>query len=317
MMDIILIVLILASIYLGVKNHNPMITPYLFSIVAGIMLAIGLHTVLAKYINTQSQLDYSLSTVLSFAILVLLGAILFYACLLFYYHLNEERAIRVYASFGKINYITFPILIVVVFCILATVFAELPVSAHAIAAIQTNVANAKSVRAFKSIIQSTGIESDVVTALKRVPLSNTETSEEVVPLSFKSTTIGYDQKQELEMTKLINVERTKDGVKPLEYSANLAGVARNHSIDMLKRRYFAHINLNGKTPFDRLHEANIGYAIAGENLAVSNSLEGAVEALMKSPTHKANILNDKFHKTGIGIATNQDGIMAITEEFTN
>jgi len=86
---------------------------------------------------------------------------------------------------------------------------------------------------------------------------------------------------------------------------------------MLKRRYFAHINLDGKTPFDRLHSAGIAYTIAGESLAVSTSLDHAVTALMQSPTHRANILNSQFQKTGIGIVTNQDGIMSISEEFTN
>lgn len=312
-----LLVLVVAAVRVGMKNHSPKFTPYLASLAIGIFLAIGLHTVLAGYINTHSQLDYAFSAVASFALLVLIGAILFYSSLLLYYHLDEERAIKAYSSFSKANYISIPILAMAVFCIVVAVFAEIPFKKEAINRVQANVASARTISTFKSLIQKTGIEPDLVRELKNVPLSKIETSEEIVPLSFKSSTISYDQQQELEMTRLINAERAKNGVKPLEYTASLADVARNHSIDMLKRRYFAHINLDGETPFDRLHQANIGYIIAGENLAVSSSLEDAVAALMQSPTHKANILNDKFHKTGIGIATNQDGIMAISQEFTD
>jgi len=317
MIDTILLLLVVLAIYLGTKNHNPKHVPYLVSLVVGILLATGLHTRLAKYINGQSQLDYAFSSVASFAILVLVGAILFYASLLLYFYSNEEQATKVYSSFSKLNYISFPILVVALFCISATIFSELPARRHVLTSFQEKIARARSIKAFRSLVQKSGIDSEVVMALKNVPLSSGETSENVTPLSFKSITITYDQKQEFNMTKLINVERAKYGIESLEYTNKLADVARKHSIDMLKRRYFAHINLDGSTPFERLHQAKIGYTIAGENLAISTSLESAVSALMQSPTHRANILNKKFQKTGIGIAVNQDGIMAISQEFTD
>jgi hypothetical protein len=54
------------------------------------------------------------------------------------------------------------------------------------------------------------------------------------------------------------------------------------------------------------------YAWAGENLALNNyslaeSPERAVIALMKSPTHAANILAGDFFRIGIGEVTTADG----------
>ena len=54
------------------------------------------------------------------------------------------------------------------------------------------------------------------------------------------------------------------------------------------------------------------YAWAGENLAINNfalaeSPERAVASLMKSPTHRANILAGDFFRIGIGEVTAPDG----------
>lgn len=317
MVDFLLIILIIVAVIWGTKNKSHKLAPYVASLVLGILLAFGLHNLVAKYINTTTRVDYTFSSVVAFVGLVTVGATIFYGCLLFYYHLDNERAEKLYSNFSKANFIAIPILVVAVFCMLAVIFAEFPTRTQRLLDIQTTVSRAISVKTFKSLIQKAGVNPSLVQELKETPLSPGEESEQVIPLSFKSVEIKYDQQLELDMTKLINEERSKNGKEPLKYESNLADVARNHSIDMLQRRYFAHINLDGETPFDRLQAAKISYKLAGENLAVSGNLEAAVKALMESPKHKENILNGDFHKTGIGIATNQDGIMVITQEFTN
>jgi uncharacterized protein YkwD len=84
---------------------------------------------------------------------------------------------------------------------------------------------------------------------------------------------------------------------------------------MLKKGYFSHISLNYKTPFDRIKEAGINYKTAGENLAFAQSVKIAHTGLMNSPGHKANILNPKFGKIGIGILdAGIHGIM-VTQNF--
>ena len=60
------------------------------------------------------------------------------------------------------------------------------------------------------------------------------------------------------------------------------------------------------------HFGYTSYAWAGENLALNNygvgeSPERAVAALMKSPTHKANILAGDFFRIGVGELTTADG----------
>lgn len=317
MVDVIFIILIVVAVFVGFRSHNPKLTPYFVSLLLGFLLSASFHAHLARYINSQTQLDFVFSSVISFAALVLIGAIIFYGCLLIYHGIKPEKSIKLYANFSKINFLSLPILTAITFCLVVTVLAELPTGIAGISTLQARVIKSNSIGIFKKYLQGAGIESDLVNKLGKVSLSQLQATEDVVPLAFKSTSISYDQSVELEMTKKINQERASRGIGKLEYTAKLSNIARDHSIDMLKRRYFAHINLDGESPFDRLHKFGVNYSLAGENLAISNSLDSAISALMRSPTHRANILNSSFNKTGIGIATNQDQVMAITEEFTN
>jgi uncharacterized protein YkwD len=97
----------------------------------------------------------------------------------------------------------------------------------------------------------------------------------------------------------------------------LRKLARSHSLDMFQRGYFSHYTPDGLSPFDRMNAANIEYTYAGENLALAPSTDLAMQGLMNSPGHRANILNPNFNKIGIGAI--DGGIYGImfSQEFTN
>ena len=94
-------------------------------------------------------------------------------------------------------------------------------------------------------------------------------------------------------------------------------VARTHSADMFARGYFAHVNPDGKNPFQRMKEANVIFTAAGENLALSQTVKMAHTNLMNSPGHKANILNPAFGRLGIGILDGGYHGLMISQEFRN
>lgn len=119
------------------------------------------------------------------------------------------------------------------------------------------------------------------------------------------------------MLVLINQERRLYDLKPLEADPEIQLVARKHSADMFIKGYFSHTNLEGQDPFDRIAEGQVSFRTAGENLALAQSLKIAHEGLMKSPGHRANILNPSYGRVGIGI---QDGGiygLMITQNFRN
>ena len=70
---------------------------------------------------------------------------------------------------------------------------------------------------------------------------------------------------------------------------------------MLQRGYFSHYSPEGFSPFDRMDKAGILYDAAGENLALSPNTDIAMQGLLNSPGHRANILSVSFGRIGIGV----------------
>ena len=142
-------------------------------------------------------------------------------------------------------------------------------------------------------------------------------SHEEIDLNFTCDNPEERSDLETKMLELINNERAKEGLRPLKADPLETIVARAHSKDMFARGYFAHVNPDGKNPFDRMKAAHLKFLTAGENLALAQTLEIAHTNLMNSPGHRANIMNPKFNRVGIGI---QDGGfygLMISQEFRN
>lgn len=122
---------------------------------------------------------------------------------------------------------------------------------------------------------------------------------------------------EAAMLALVNAERLKAGGRALVADPETVDVARAHGRDMFARGYFSHETPEGASPFDRLRTAGIRYRTAGENLALSPTLQSAHEGLMKSPGHRENILNPAFGRLGIGIVDGGRRGLMVTQLFRN
>ncbi|MBO9540104.1 hypothetical protein J7643_05875 [bacterium] len=120
-----------------------------------------------------------------------------------------------------------------------------------------------------------------------------------------------------------NEERAKVGAKALASDPQLNALARSRSEDMVKRNYFDHVTPDGKKVFDMLKEMGFAYSTAGENIAynsypLSQSPQRAMTAWMNSSGHKANILNTRFGRIGVGAyKRSSDGAIFYTQVFTN
>ena len=99
----------------------------------------------------------------------------------------------------------------------------------------------------------------------------------------------------------INQHRIFTGCAPLGVHSGMLAVARAHSQDMHDRSFFSHTNPDGKSPFDRLTNASIGYSSAGENIAVGyRSAEAVFTGWYNSSGHWANMENCNYTHHGIG-----------------
>jgi len=119
----------------------------------------------------------------------------------------------------------------------------------------------------------------------------------VVPAIVDYSTVYAQQ-----VLELVNVERTKAGLKPLVLDQKLSYVATEKSKDMAVSDYFSHTSPNYGSPFDMMKEFGITYRAAGENIAMGfRTAETVMDGWMNSPGHKANILNEAFGRIGIGV----------------
>lgn len=98
-----------------------------------------------------------------------------------------------------------------------------------------------------------------------------------------------------------NTERVRAGLQPLKTNAKLAASAKLKTEDMAMNQYFEHTSPSGKTVSDLGDQVGYDYVVMGENLALGDflSAEEVVDAWMKSPGHRANILNTSYQEIGI------------------
>jgi uncharacterized protein YkwD len=142
-------------------------------------------------------------------------------------------------------------------------------------------------------------------------------SKETVKLNFTVADPEVREDLETRMLQLVNGERAKQGLQPLKADPELTLVARVHSKDMFVKGYFSHVNLEGKTPSDRIQAANVRFITAGENLAYAHTLAIAHNGLMNSPGHRANILSKDYGRVGIGILDGGIYGLMVTQNFRN
>lgn len=113
--------------------------------------------------------------------------------------------------------------------------------------------------------------------------------------------LAPDGVAERQMFDLVNEERSAVGLRPLTWDDRLVPVARQHSEEMFRLKYFSHQSPASGSPFDRLKAAGISYTRAGENLAYAQSVSVAHRGLMQSPGHRENILRPEFTRMAIGV----------------
>jgi len=132
--------------------------------------------------------------------------------------------------------------------------------------------------------------------------------------AFPQTASGSQETQQL--LSLINQERAKAGVAPLELNPRLSEAARKHSQLMAEAETMQH-QFDGEPPLTlRLSDENVRSDHDGENIALDSDLAVAHAMLMQSPPHRANILSPQFNEVGIGIVRNGD-LVYVTEDFAH
>lgn len=119
---------------------------------------------------------------------------------------------------------------------------------------------------------------------------------------------------------LINQKRAENGLSPITWNDEVAKVARLHSENMVKFKFFGHKGMDGKNVDGRADSFGLTrWTRIGENIAYNrgyqNPVETAVEKWMLSTSHRENLLDDRWTETAVGIALTDDGTYYFTQVF--
>lgn len=127
-----------------------------------------------------------------------------------------------------------------------------------------------------------------------------------VELGDDATPVASGADAEARMLALVNRDRERHGLPPLQVDARVAAVARAHSEDMRRTGLVAHISPTTGSAADRVRAAGIRSAVILENVAQAYGVAEAEEALMNSPGHRANLLAKEVTHVGLGIVLGEE-----------
>ncbi|HEX7180213.1 MAG TPA: CAP domain-containing protein [Thermoanaerobaculia bacterium] len=121
---------------------------------------------------------------------------------------------------------------------------------------------------------------------------------------FASATARLGDKGRIaaDMLSRVNDVRRREGLLPLAPNRLLDRVSQEHAEDMLTRSYSGHRTPEGLGPSDRARASGYRSGI-GENIVEQRfSAEEALDAWLRSPDHRRNILDPGCREVGLGLA---------------
>lgn len=106
----------------------------------------------------------------------------------------------------------------------------------------------------------------------------------------------------LNIVHFTNEARVNDGLETLLISPHMTVAAQEKAESMAKRRELSHTLSDGTTAWQFIKSNGYCYEYAGENIAMFfTAADEVVDAWLESPTHRENVLSNKYTDIGIGI----------------
>ena len=99
----------------------------------------------------------------------------------------------------------------------------------------------------------------------------------------------------------MNRDRKLAGLAPLVVDDKLTAIARAHTHDMVDHDFVGHVSPRTGNTVDRVHHAGLTPALISENVGRGYTVDEAEQGFMASPGHRANIVDSRAARVGIGI----------------
>lgn len=313
--DLIISVVLGFFIYQGFINGFWAILIDFLSFLGSLLVSLRLYKFAANIFQSNFSLNSFVANALGYLVVAVLSEILISYLLTILIKKLPKKILKneVTRWLGVVTSLGQGILLIAFFL---TLLIALPVSPN----IKTDISKSKIGGYILSKTQ--GIEKTINNIFGPINNSLTYTTIEPtshgsIPLDVSTLNLSIDESSENQMFNLVNNERVSRGIGALTWDTKLVNVARNYGKLMWQDHYFGHYDPDGHDVGDRLTAAKIPYTLAGENLALAPTVEIAHTGLMNSPGHRANILDNEFHKVGIGVIDNGYYGKIFVQVFTN
>jgi uncharacterized protein YkwD len=106
---------------------------------------------------------------------------------------------------------------------------------------------------------------------------------------------------EQDVLALVNRDRAAAGLGAVTWDAKLAEVARAHSRDMADHDFVGHVSPRTGTALDRVHKGGLTPELILENVGRAYSAQEVEAGFMASPGHRANVVEPRATKLGVGV----------------
>jgi uncharacterized protein YkwD len=120
---------------------------------------------------------------------------------------------------------------------------------------------------------------------------------------------------ERQLFNAVNQERKAHGLSPLKLDKALANAARKHAQRMAEQGTAAHQFPGEPNQLARAKAAGAHFSWLSENVDEGPSAIAIHQSFMKSPLHRANILDGDMDSVGIGVAE-RNRQMFVVEDFS-
>ena len=117
-----------------------------------------------------------------------------------------------------------------------------------------------------------------------------------------------DPGTEQQFVNAINQLRASKGLRQLQVSGELTGVARNWTDRMVANGQISHNPNLGS-------QVSGGWTKLGENVGVGYDVDGLMDAFIKSPAHYRNLIDPDWTHVGVGVTYAGDGRLYTTHNF--
>jgi uncharacterized protein YkwD len=112
-----------------------------------------------------------------------------------------------------------------------------------------------------------------------------------------------------------NQARRAQGLPALRWDEALATAARRHALQMAKHGAAQHVFAGEATLPSRATQAGCHFYSLSENVVQGASVEAVYNEFLRSPNHRANLLDADIDSIGVGVAE-RDGQLFVVEDFS-